>query len=73
MAFNIVDNVTEEPFRYPLTWNSTTGEVLTVTTTQAASIDFGTQQSQSAAITLINNCSANAGKFIGHVPPPPGH
>lgn len=68
--YRIVDDVTYTPGQYVQTWNSTTGEVLTMTTTVLSGIDYGSSAAQSAAITLINGCPANEGRFIGHAPNP---
>lgn len=69
MGFYIWDNVHSEPAKYPYSWNSTTGEILSVGWVESSSIDFGSSDARAAAITKINNCAANAGKFIGSVPP----
>lgn len=71
--YHIVDNVTSDPERYLLTWNTTIGEVLTTTTEYIQALPFSSPDLRDAAITKINNCAANSGKFIGHVPPPPKH
>lgn len=70
-------SIVNYPFNDPLLWvkqyNTTTGEVLQTTTNEMERVLFNDSSARDAAITLINNCSANSGRFIGHVPPPPKH
>lgn len=71
MVFKIADIVHSDPPLYMVTYNATTGEVLTKDADYANGFIFTDATVRDNAITLINSCSSNAGKFTGHVPPPP--